>query len=54
MLDIQDSWQIVAACNVYSNMHENQQMHLLLFNWLIMCGCSYIFRHYIAILKKRS
>jgi hypothetical protein len=54
MLNIQDSWQIVAACNVYSIMRENQQMHLLLFNLLIMCGGSYMFRHYIAILRKPS
>jgi hypothetical protein len=35
-------------------MRENQQMHQLLFNLLVMYGGSYMFRHYIAILKERS
>jgi hypothetical protein len=35
-------------------MRENQQMHQLLFNLLVMYGGSYIFRHYIAILMERS
>jgi hypothetical protein len=33
---------------------ENQQMHQLLFNVLVMYGGSYMFRHYIAILRERS
>jgi hypothetical protein len=35
-------------------MRENQQMHQLLFNLLVMYGGSYMFRHYIAILRERS
>jgi hypothetical protein len=35
-------------------MRENQQMHKLLFNLLVMYGGSYMFRHCIAILRERS
>jgi hypothetical protein len=37
-----------------SYMRENQQMHKLSFNLLVMYGGSYMFRHYIAILRERS
>jgi hypothetical protein len=37
-----------------SYMRENQQMHQLVFNLLVMYGGSYMFRHYIAILRERS
>jgi hypothetical protein len=33
---------------------KNQQMHNSYFSLLIMCGSSYMFRHYIAILRERS
>jgi hypothetical protein len=33
---------------------QNQQMHQLLFNVLVMYGGSYMFRYYIAILRERS
>jgi hypothetical protein len=32
---------------------KNQQIHQL-FSFLIMYGSSYMFRHYIAILRERS
>jgi hypothetical protein len=35
-------------------MRKNQQMHELLFNLLVIYGGSYMFRHYIAILRQRS
>jgi hypothetical protein len=35
-------------------MRENQQIHQLLFNLLVMYGSSYMFRHYVAILRERS
>jgi hypothetical protein len=35
-------------------MRENQQMHQLLLNLLVMYGGSYMFRHDIAILRERS
>jgi hypothetical protein len=35
-------------------MRENQQMHQLLFNLLVMYGGFYMFRHCIAILRERS
>jgi hypothetical protein len=54
MLNIQDPWQIIAACIIYSNMHENQKMHQLLFKLLIICAGSYMFWHYIAILREHS
>jgi hypothetical protein len=38
----------------YIYMRENQQMRQLLFNLLAMYGGSYMFRHYIAILRERS
>jgi hypothetical protein len=37
-----------------SYMRENQQMHQYLFNSLVMYGGSYMFWHYIAILRERS
>jgi hypothetical protein len=35
-------------------MRENQQMYQLLFNLLVMYDGSYMFRHYITILRERS
>jgi hypothetical protein len=39
---------------MWDYIRENQQMRQLLFNVLIMCGGSYMFRRYIAILRERS
>jgi hypothetical protein len=35
-------------------MRENQQMLQLFYNLLVMYGSSYMFQHYIAILREHS
>jgi hypothetical protein len=35
-------------------MRENQQMQQLFIQFIIMCGSSYLLRHYIAILRELS
>jgi hypothetical protein len=37
----------------YTGIRENEQVHQLLFNLLVMHGGSYMFRYYIAILRER-
>jgi hypothetical protein len=40
--------------HIYIYTRENQQMHKLLFNLLVMYGGFYMFRHYIAFLRELS
>jgi hypothetical protein len=42
------------AVNFFNIYVKNQQIHNYSFRLLIMYGSSYMFRHYIAIIKERS
>jgi hypothetical protein len=39
--------------NYVMYVRENQQIHQLLLNLLVTYGLSYMFRHFIAILRQR-
>jgi hypothetical protein len=43
----------ILNANTCQYIRENQQMHQLLFNLLVIYSGSYMFRHYIAILRER-